>query len=243
MHCPDLGGGNTGNGIGGNNTTQTFTITGSGAATTSSAQWRKKLQRSARMDAMWFSLRAKRCGTSGTARHLRRSGERQELFAHYENNFRDQSTGRSGMRDSHNPVISSDGRFVAFSSAATNLVEGSAKGKQVYIRDTCVGASVRLQAFAGLSLCGSRGRVKRNGGDSPFDQFVGKICGFCRRNTRCECEDISVGHADATNSGLRQVFLRDTCSGRANCTPKTTRISLQPGDAPANSTKPAGSGA
>ena len=42
------------------------------------------------------------------------------------------------------------------------------------------------------------------------------------------------------NSGLRQVFVRDTCLGAANCTPKTTRISLQPGDAPANSAKPVG---
>jgi len=39
---------------------------------------------------------------------------------------------------------------------------------------------------------------------------------------------------------LRQVFVRDTCLGAANCTPKTTRISLMPGDAPANSSKPAG---
>jgi hypothetical protein len=42
------------------------------------------------------------------------------------------------------------------------------------------------------------------------------------------------------NSGLRQVFVRDTCLGAANCTPKTTRISMMPGDAPANGTKPAG---
>jgi hypothetical protein len=44
----------------------------------------------------------------------------------------------------------------------------------------------------------------------------------------------------APNSGLRQVFVRDTCLGAANCTPKTTRISMVPGDAPANGTKPAG---
>ena len=58
-----------------------------------------------------------------------------------------------------------------------------------------------------------------------------------------------VGHASANtaqtggntvNSGMRQVFVRDTCLGAANCTPRTTRISLLPGDTPANSTKPAG---
>ena len=34
----------------------------------------------------------------------------------------------------------------------------------------------------------------------------------------------------ANNSGYRQVFVRDTCLGVSSCTPKTSRISLQPGD-------------
>ena len=42
------------------------------------------------------------------------------------------------------------------------------------------------------------------------------------------------------NSGYRQVFVRDTCIGATSCTPKTTRISLQPGDSAATDTKPAG---
>jgi hypothetical protein len=42
------------------------------------------------------------------------------------------------------------------------------------------------------------------------------------------------------NSGYRQVFIRDICLGAANCTPKTTRISLQPGDATESEGKPAG---
>jgi hypothetical protein len=36
--------------------------------------------------------------------------------------------------------------------------------------------------------------------------------------------------AAAANSGYRQIFIRDTCLGAENCTPRTTRISLQPGD-------------
>jgi hypothetical protein len=46
--------------------------------------------------------------------------------------------------------------------------------------------------------------------------------------------------ASGNNSGFRQVFIRDTCLGAANCTPKTTRISLQPGDGTASGAKPAG---
>jgi hypothetical protein len=32
------------------------------------------------------------------------------------------------------------------------------------------------------------------------------------------------------NSGYRQVFVRDTCVGVSGCTPKTSRISMEPGD-------------
>jgi hypothetical protein len=46
--------------------------------------------------------------------------------------------------------------------------------------------------------------------------------------------------AVGTNSGYRQIFVRDTCLGAADCAPKTTRISLQPGDASATDAKPAG---
>ena len=53
----------------------------------------------------------------------------------------------------------------------------------------------------------------------------------------------STQNNSASNSGYRQVFVRDTCLGVSPCTPKTTRISLQPGDgtegAPATAT-PAG---
>src|SRR5262249_38516493 len=45
--------------------------------------------------------------------------------------------GTEGNADSHNPSISSDGRFVAFSSAATNLSVNTPSGKQIFVRDTC----------------------------------------------------------------------------------------------------------
>ena len=48
------------------------------------------------------------------------------------------------------------------------------------------------------------------------------------------------GKSSDANSGYRQVFVRDTCLGAANCTPKTTRISLQPGDTTSSDIKPAG---
>ena len=46
--------------------------------------------------------------------------------------------------------------------------------------------------------------------------------------------------SSATNSGYHQVFIRDTCLGASNCTPKTTCISLQPGDGTGTGAKSAG---
>jgi len=46
--------------------------------------------------------------------------------------------------------------------------------------------------------------------------------------------------ASTTNSGYRQVFIRDTCLGATSCTAKTTRISLQPGDGMESGAKPTG---
>jgi hypothetical protein len=46
--------------------------------------------------------------------------------------------------------------------------------------------------------------------------------------------------AGTKNSGYRQVFVRDTCVGASGCTPKTSRISMQPGDGTSAAAKPAG---
>jgi hypothetical protein len=50
----------------------------------------------------------------------------------------DGSPGAGGVRGSDKPVISLDGRFVAFESDDTNFVTGVASGvEQIYLRDTC----------------------------------------------------------------------------------------------------------
>src|SRR3984893_1777495 len=49
------------------------------------------------------------------------------------------SYGSAANDDSSSPSISANGRYVAFSSAATNLVENSPTGHQIYLRDTCAG--------------------------------------------------------------------------------------------------------
>ncbi len=151
--------------------------------------------------------------------------------------------GTAGNADSHNAVITPDGRYVAFGSAATNLVEGSPAGRQVYVHDTCIGATNSCKSTTTLISTDAQGALNGTESILPSISTSGRFVAFVAiipSNTPKVPAGAAASAQAAPNSGLRQVFVRDTCLGEANCTPKTTRISLVPGDAPANGTKPAG---
>ncbi|MHB9134799.1 MAG: TolB family protein [Armatimonadota bacterium] len=60
------------------------------------------------------------------------------------------STGAEADGDSTAPVVSADGRYVLFVSAATNLVEGDTNEKpDVFLRDCQTGATVRISTASG----------------------------------------------------------------------------------------------
>jgi hypothetical protein len=151
--------------------------------------------------------------------------------------------GTAGNADSHNAVVTPDGRYIAFSSAATNLVEGAPAGRQVYVHDTCIGADNTCKAATTLISTDSQGALNGTESILPSISSTGRYVAFVAI-TPTNAPKIAGGAAAnvqaAPNSGLRQVFMRDTCLGTANCTPKTTRISMMPGDAPENGAKPAG---
>jgi len=59
-------------------------------------------------------------------------------------------TGAQGNAPSGNPVLSSDGRYVAFDSLATNLVANDANGiRDVFVRDLTNGKTTRVSLDAG----------------------------------------------------------------------------------------------
>ena len=150
--------------------------------------------------------------------------------------------GTVGNRDSHNAVMTLDGRYVAFSSAATNLVENAPPGRQVYLRDTCIAAPTSCKASTVLISTDEEGKLVGTEAILPSISTSGRFVAFLavtQSPSRASGNNPQVG-GNGANSGLRQVFVRDTCLGAVNCTPKTTRISLMPGDTPANSAKPAG---
>lgn len=66
------------------------------------------------------------------------------------------STGASGSGDSVNPVVSPDGRFVAFQSQAANLVAGDSNGRlDVFVRDTLRGQTLLVSARENTTTSGS----------------------------------------------------------------------------------------
>src|SRR4028119_292088 len=55
------------------------------------------------------------------------------------------SAGNQGNSDSYTPSVSADGRFVAFSSDASNLVPGDTNNNNdIFVRDTLTNTTTRV---------------------------------------------------------------------------------------------------
>ena len=151
--------------------------------------------------------------------------------------------GTPANGENHTPSMSSDGRYVAFSSAATNLVENAPQGRQVYLRDTCAGAADSCKPATQLISLDTRGALVGTENILPSVSSSGRFVAFLSITPSHSSNPVSAPSGTAAignNSGYRQVFIRDTCLGASNCTPRTTRISLQPGDGMASASKPGG---
>jgi Tol biopolymer transport system component len=115
------------------------------------------------------------------------------------------SSGAEANDDSFAPAISADGRFVAFSSAASNLVAGDMNGADdVFVRDRQEGTTTRVSA--------APGGAEANGGSySPSITGAGRYVAFLSDATNLVAGD--------TNS-VRDVFVFDRQTGT------TTRASV-----------------
>lgn len=151
--------------------------------------------------------------------------------------------GAVGNGDSHYPVMTPDGRYVAFSSAAANLVANAPSARQVYLRDSCLGAPTSCKPATSLVSADAEGKLTGTEAILPSISTSGRFIAFLAV-TPSQLPSSAAWKATsgsvAANSGLRQVFVRDTCLGATNCTAATARISLQPGDAPAGFAEPVG---
>jgi Tol biopolymer transport system component len=123
------------------------------------------------------------------------------------------SLGNEGNGVSLNPTISADGRYVAFNSAATDLVPGITNGKsQVFVYDT----SAKQMVCASLGTDGSQG-------DS--DSYIAYISA----DGTCVAFISTAGNlATGIPGGQDLIYVCDLRAG------KTTCVSLDPNGNPAN---------
>jgi WD40 repeat protein len=235
INCTGFGGGGTSNGA-------TFTITATpGAAASANAALVAEETPAVSLDGRYVAYAASQNGHAqifarDTCLEADASCQPRTLL------ISSALDGTAAADDSRSPSMSSDGRYVAFSSAATNLVAEPGTGRQVYLRDTCFGVSGSCTPATQLISTDPSGTLGGTEAILPSVSASGRFVAFLAVTpTHSSAASADKSGLGASNSGFRQVFVRDTCLGISNCTPKTTRISLQPGDGSGSgTTKPAG---
>jgi Tol biopolymer transport system component len=130
--------------------------------------------------------------------------------------------GTPGSFASDSPSISGDGRFVAFRSSARDLVPDGSASADIFVRDTCEGATAPASCaprtvsvstdvlFDGeaVTFPWSRPAISSQGRYIVFD---------------------STASTDSITNGFGQIFISDTCLGAgapADCVPRTTLITV-----------------
>jgi|CXWL01.1.fsa_nt_gi Tol biopolymer transport system component len=104
------------------------------------------------------------------------------------------------------PVISADGAFVAFASAASNLVDGfvdsNGEGWDIYLYQRTTDAVILMSHHAGLLTVGANG-----GSDSPVISADASTLAFAS-----VASDLVIGQVDGNGSRDMFVFERATCA-------------------------------
>ncbi len=128
------------------------------------------------------------------------------------------TNGASGNGPSRNPAVSDDGRWIAFVSDATDLVDGDTNGvSDVFLRDMLLGATLLVSANdggAGGNRASDNPVLSADGGWVVFESLAGNL-------------------APKDTNRLSDVFLRDVVNGQ-------TRWISQPSTHPALRNRPSG---
>lgn len=122
------------------------------------------------------------------------------------------------------PAITADGRLVAFSSTATNLVSMNVQGNaNAYVRDTCTGAAAGCTPTTLLVSLANDGSVGNCQSPSQGLSMTpsGRFIAFDSTSTNLVPGDTFPA------CGFEDIFVRDTCYGvTSGCTPSTVRVSV-----------------
>jgi trimeric autotransporter adhesin len=132
----------------------------------------------------------------------------------------DGTQGNGGVDFNLPPSISSDGRFVAFSTDATNLVANDPYAG-IMLRDTCFGAPAGCTPTTSLVSIGNDGSIPNWGDNEQSMSADGRFIAFASL-----ASNLVPGDTFAASS-WEDIFVHDTCIGApAGCTPSTVRVSV-----------------
>jgi hypothetical protein len=120
------------------------------------------------------------------------------------------------------------GRYVAFTSAATNLVAGDTNGVvDVFMRDTCIAAEVSCTPSTERISLGSGGAQADGASAEPLVGLpMGSMSGYDYHGRFVVFVSSATNFVPGDTNGVADVFMRDTCRGYPACTPSTQRVSL-----------------
>jgi len=127
--------------------------------------------------------------------------------------------GSEANGPSFRPSISADGRYVAFTSLASNLVsEDENSSQDIFLRDTCIGAEGDCRPGTTRLSVGTTGLEADGDSDFPSLSATGRYVAYSSRADNLGADD--------TNR-FEDVFLRDTCIGSTGyCSRSTLRVSI-----------------
>ncbi len=125
------------------------------------------------------------------------------------------------------PVISANGRYVAFSSVASTLLATADTNARsdVFLRDTCLGASGFCAPSTIRVSVSSAGQEANGASLGPGISADGRFIVFESTANNLVTGDLN---------GVGDIFIHDACMGAPGCTPSTTRVSLTTAGAEAN---------
>ena len=134
--------------------------------------------------------------------------------------------GADASGASGSPVFT--GRYVAFTSAATNLVAGDTNGAvDVFMRDTCVGADTSCTPSTERISLGTDGSQADGASSEPLVGLpMGSMSGYDYHGRFVVFVSNATNLVPGDTNGVADVFMRDTCRGQPACTPSTQRVSL-----------------
>jgi hypothetical protein len=127
--------------------------------------------------------------------------------------------------ESRSPAISADGRYVAFASDATDIIESDSNGvSDVFLRDTCIGAPEGCVPATRRISVGPEGAEANGASGSPTISADGRYVAF-----DSEARNLVLDGSSAPEGA----FVRDTCHGAVGeCTPSTRRLAISAAPAP-----------